>query len=286
LVFEELKRLNLSFKPLISQAPGQGTELIRQSLIQGYRNFLVVGGDGSLHEAINGVFSQNQVKTREVTIGLVPVGTGNDWIKTHKYPTDLKQVIGLISNEKTVYHDVGKISCPNYSDRFFLNVSEIGFGGYVVKNAEVISKWIRLGPLTYMAGIVASLFQAKEQPMKIKTDNELIEAPMYNIIIGNCQFAGAGMKVAPKAVFDDGILDITLMRKLGKIKALRNLKKLSDGSFTDLEEITLIRTTTLEVSSNQELIAESDGELLNGTGPFRIEVIPKAVKMIAPDLSL
>ena len=76
------------------------------------------------------------------------------------------------------------------------------------------------------------------------------------------------------------------MRKLGKIKALRNLKKLSDGSFTDLEEITLIRTTTLEVSSNQELIAESDGELLNGTGPFRIEVIPKAVKMIAPDLSL
>ena len=111
------KKLVYSFA--FTQFSKHEIELVQKAIQQGFRNFISVGGDGTLHQVVNGVMLQRYVKTSDITIGVIPLGTGNDWIKTYKIPKDILQSINIIAQKKTILQDIGVLKQEQINNFIF-----------------------------------------------------------------------------------------------------------------------------------------------------------------------
>jgi diacylglycerol kinase family enzyme len=161
--WKEIKQLlnakKIDFSVAFTQFSKHEIELVTTAIQEGFRNIISIGGDGTLHHVVNGIMLQRYVKTSDITIAVIPLGTGNDWIKTHNIPNNVEKSIEIIHRNKTILQDIGALETDAKSISYFNNVAGLGYDGYIVNKLNSLK---RFGAIAYLlAGVSGLLFYKK-----------------------------------------------------------------------------------------------------------------------------
>jgi len=259
-------------------------EFVQQAIKSGKRDFIAVGGDGTLNEVVNGIFSQEDIPTNEITIANIPIGTGNDWIKTHKIKQDYKEAIGVIKKSRIKLHDVGKLTYRSDNkliDKYFINVAGFGFDAAVVRKSIKLGEKGLKGKRGYIIGMLMVMMKYTEQVIRLKTSKHDMEKDVFNLNIGICRFNGGGMMVVPHADFDDGMLAMTLVEKISRFKIIRKFLTLFSGTFVKLEEVVTMKSEAFSLHSEMDIEFEVDGEMIGSSKVIDISILPQSIRVIS-----
>ena len=283
LISRLLNSAGLSHLCVLTEHRDHANQLAYEFIEEGYRNIVVVGGDGTLNEVVNGIFLQKHVSPSAITLGMIPVGTGNDWCRTFGIPFDYKDAIGILKNGKTFLQDVGQISYFKNQDpiqRHFINIAGMGYDALVAKKTNISKEKGRGGPLTYLFFVFSSLFQYKFIEAVIEIDNQQVfKGEMFSMNVGICKYNGGGMMQVPAAIQDDGLFDVTLIKKAPKWMVIRHASKLYDGTLVKLPIVETYRGKSIRIRSIGKIYLEADGESL-GHSPFVYEILKQSLKVV------
>lgn len=258
------------------------------SIADGYRRFIIVGGDGTMNEVLNGVFRQPEVPVSEFVLAVIPIGTGNDWCRTFNVPFDYPGAVKLIKEGNIFIQDVGVVHYTMLSQpeiRYFMNVSGMGYDAIVASKTNKDKEKGKSGTWLYLKNLFSSLvsYRFTETEITSGSHTHSIRNKTFSISVGVCKYNGGGMKQLPFAIPDDGLLDMTLIKKLGKFSVLKEVKNLYDGSFIHHPKVQTLVSDSFSVISNPPIFLEADGESL-GQSPFKFEIIPRCLKVITGKL--
>ena len=277
------------FDAVLTTHPGHAIELVRERITEkGYQKIISIGGDGTNNEVINGIFTQDRIPTNEITMGVIPVGTGNDWRRSFNIPIDYQYNINTIKKGFTFMHDIGKVTYYNNGDpktRYFLNAAGTGLDEMVCGKTNLLKRQGKGGSARYMLSVVNCLIKYDGMHVKIEVDGqEVFDDEILSLSIGNCKYNGGGMMMMPDAIPNDGLLDMTVIKKVGMLKFAANVKNIYDGSFVQkLKEVSTSRGKKVRIISipAHNLMLETEGENLNNS-PFDFDIIPQAINMVVP----
>lgn len=280
-----LKEAGIGFKYTFTEYRGHATDLARKAVEEGWRGIICVGGDGSANEVINGIFTQNNASTKDVSIALIPVGVGKDWGRTIGIPSNYTDAVNAIKNASTFIQDAGLVQyydAGTLKKRYFANVAGIGYDALVTEKANLMKEQGRSGTLPYLLSLITCLLKYRYTSVKLKVDGIELKDDVFSINVGICKYSGGGMMQVPEAIPDDGLLDLTLIKSIGKLEVLKNVKNLYDGSFIQHPRIETFRGREIIIESKPKIYLEVDGESLGHT-PLRFNIIPKSVKVIVEE---
>jgi len=281
LIFNELKKQQIDFEYSFSEYKKHSYKLIQNAILQGFTKFICIGGDGTLHNIVNGILSLNPIYISEIKIGIIAIGTGNDWVKNYNIPTNYKKAIEIIKNEHTIKQDIGKINLTAENKIvYFNNLAGIGFDGYVVHK---VHKYKNLGSLAYITGAIVSLTSYKKPMLEILFNNTKIKSKTLMLLIGICKYSGGGMQLTKNSNPTDGLFDITFITYFSLLEVLKNIQNLFNGKITNHTLVKNYKTSELKVNilDNQTTYIQADGELI-GSGNFSVSILPKALNFIIP----
>jgi diacylglycerol kinase (ATP) len=278
-----LEKSGLPYESVQTEHRDHAILLAATSIEKGFRKIAVVGGDGTMNEVLNGIFSQNTVPSGEITLGMIPVGTGNDWCRTFAIPFHYEESIGLLAKEKIFLQDVGKVRFfqkETAVTRYFMNIAGMGYDALVASKTNHSKEQGRGGPLTYFYYVFAGLFEYRFMEAIVEVDDrQVFKGDLFSMNVGICKYNGGGMKQVPFAVPDDGLFDVTLIRKAPKWLVIRYARKLYDGTHIELPFIATFRGKTIRIRSLDKIWLEADGESL-GHSPFVFDIIPQALRIV------
>jgi YegS/Rv2252/BmrU family lipid kinase len=260
----------------------QAIEFTREAIADGYRRILSVGGDGTLNEVVNGAFTQDICKTSEICLGMIPVGTGNDWGRMFGIPFIYEGAVQVLREEKNMLHDIGVVDYMNGSikgRRYFINIAGLGFESIVVKRTNRQKDKGKSNKAIYFYNLLSSLISYRNQPVEIIIDGIKRDAKIFSINVGNGRYCGGGMRQTPEAVPDDGLFDITVINGMGRIEIIRSLKLLYDGTILSHPKVDGYRSDNLYISSETDIYIEADGESLGHT-PAQFSILPSAINIV------
>jgi diacylglycerol kinase (ATP) len=281
------KQNNINFDLYLSKYPRQITDIVKNALnTEGYRHVIGIGGDGTMNEIVNGIFSQNTVPTQDIVFTMLPIGTGNDWATTHGIPRDFSAFCTMLKQRKTILQDIGIVHYNengSIKTHYFANAGGLAYDALVVKSVEGQKKYLFGKKIAYFLHILKCLWAYKPDKVRIAFDNQIIEAYFYTINLGINKTSGGGMYMTPQAINDDGLLALTLIRNLPKWKVLLYTTKLHNGTIGDVTRyVSLHQTKNIEITAYKNpLFIEVDGELLGQT-PIKITILEKALKVLIP----
>ena len=248
----------------------------RAAIANGNRYLVVVGDDHSIHEAVNALMDDGKPLAPDILLGIVPIGERNDFVKTFGLPEELERACAHLGGEHYYEFDVAKLTCETGNGdtvRYFANIAEAGLGATVVAR----SARLPLGRASRFAAFWWSLATARTGVVAIEADRKRYEGPAYNVVIGNCQFFGGGLRLSPRSYPGDGILDVLVM-KGPKSDAFTTLPKMYRGEHVPSEHIAEMRGKMIRIDSERPLPLHADGEVA-GTTPATIEAIPQPIRL-------
>ncbi len=270
------------YRYIFTEKPLQATEIAKQVLKEGFDLIIGVGGDGTLNEITNGFFKKNshQVINEDASLGIIPSGTGSDFIRFLKIPRDFKKSVALIKKSKTRKIDVGKITYKQANQestsRYFINVADFGLGAEVVRNLSSIPTLER-NAFFYYKGLLATIKSYRSKKVKIVIDDaQEIEGHFLIGAVANGRMFGGGMIIAPQAAPDDGFFDVVLVEEMGRLEVVRNSIRLYNGTIEKNPKVSIQRAKNLKVFSDEEVGIEYDGELGQSL-PAEFRIIEKSL---------
>ncbi|MCZ6694111.1 MAG: diacylglycerol kinase family protein [Bacteroidetes bacterium] len=258
--------------------------LVLGHLIDGAKKFLVLGGDGSVNGLLNILMKQNVEAPNQLIMAAIPLGSGNDWVRTHGFFGKMEENIGIIANSIIKPHDVGKIVIDKAGQsivHYFINMVGGAFDPRVVERHNELSPGIRRKPGSYMLALLLTFIKYQGERIILEIDGNRKTSNLFNLNVAIGKFAGGGMLLAPTARYDDGRFEIISVKSLSKWKIIRNLVKVYRGNHLQNSEITVASGKKLMVEYENEGLLESDGELLPPAHRFEITIMPKAIKVIS-----
>ena len=266
--------------------PNEATEIAQRNVLQSRPVVVAVGGDGTLNEVVNGFFRNGAPIPTTSKLAMVPLGTGGDFRRTLRIPTDTKQAIDVLRSGTVRRLDAG---CVTYQTadgatavRHFINIADAGLGGEVVHIVGNGTK--RFGSATYTLAGLRALLGFKNKPMTVNIDGASEDlAKVQQVVVANCQFFGGGMHMAPTAKPNDGIFDVIIVKNAGKIETMRGMNDIRSGKHLDQgnPKIELMYGKRISVSSPQKVRIDLDGEAV-GFLPALFEIQPGTIEFIAP----
>lgn len=269
-----LKLKNIQYSFAFTKYTKHETILIKEVIKKGYRNIISVGGDGTLHHVVNGIMTQRYIKTSEMKLGIIPLGTGNDWIKTYNIPNSIEKSIDIIKKNSTIFQDIGCITLQNGKKEYFNNLGGIGYDGYVVKNLNYLKK---IGSLAFLLSGLYSLFSYKKNKYSISIKNKTIQEKCLMIIFGICKYSGGGLRITENPNPTDGLLDITIVKDISFFDVLINLPKLYNGTIVHHKKVDNYKVKDVKIINNYNSIIEADGEII-GNDSLNVSIHDKAVQ--------
>lgn len=280
-ILKMLRYEHIPFQAAVTEHRGHGISLTQHALRDGYRSFICVGGDGTMNEVINGIFGQNEIPARECSVSMFAIGMGRDWIKTVGISEKPQQVLCALKRENLFLQDVGKVTYyvgNEKRQRFFANVAGIGYDAFVTKTANLMKERGRSGTIPYLMALITCLLRYKLARVCLTVDTMHTEAEVFSMNVGIGKFNGGGMKQVPDAIPDDGLFDITFIKKISKTDVVKNVSKLYDGSFIEHPGIETFRGKEITVQTNPPIYLEVDGESV-GHSPFHFTIIPRSLRV-------
>lgn len=277
-----LLKHGLDFDFRLTQRKFHAVELTVWAINNGYTKILAIGGDGTLNEIVNGVFIQQKVPPGNIIIGVIGVGTGNDWQRMYSFPQSYEGKVKAIKNEKTFLQDVGKVeffeSRVNQS-RYFANAAGLGFDAEVALSTNKLKESGRRGKLLYMISLLKTLIGFRSSLVSLSIDNLKLGGVTFSITLGIGKYNGGGMMQVPNAEPDDGLFDITIISNISRREVVRNAYRLYNGTILKHPKINGYQGKEVFVSSRPPLNLEVDGESL-GTSPFTFYIVPKSIRVV------
>lgn len=263
--------------------PGEGIATSKALCDSGVRHIVAAGGDGTVNEVVNGIFDSG-CNTREVYLAALPLGRGNDWVRTHHYPKGIEEVIQRWKQGRFIQHDVGKVTTQapdsqRYS-RYFINIAGFGFDADVIYDVTYHKPRFG-GSAVYVLSLLKTLFSHKPTPVAVTADNGFrFDGEVFMVIAAICKYNGGGICEAKYAVPDDGRIDLIVIPKMGIPKVVAHLSEMFSGDHIDkIKSIRKTLATDIAITSPQLFRAEVEGELLT-FGNYRVEVIPNAINTL------
>ncbi len=256
-------------------------ELVQQAIKNGFTKIISVGGDGTLHHIVNGIMSQNNVKTSTIQLAVIPIGTGNDWVKTYNIPTNIEKSILTIKRGNILLQDIGCLQTENNTNIFFHNVAGIGYDGYVVKHLNTLKKF---GKIAYLLSGLYSLLSYKKSTLQLEFNNQIHTEKCLMTIFGICKFSGGGMQFTKDVDPTDGLLDITIAKNLTLLDLLINLPKLYTGAIVNHKKVTTHKTNTIKIKptcKRETNFIQADGELID-SGSVKVTIVKSALQFVIP----
>ncbi|MBF4695446.1 diacylglycerol/lipid kinase family protein [Fusibacter ferrireducens] len=264
---DEMKNIKYSIQ--VSRYKGNITEIVKSYVQKGYDEFVGVGGDGTLSEIINGL---DYTITKKFRVGIIPSGTGNDFVRCFDRATDMNSVLSRIRNEETIFVDIGRAN-----QFYFINVCSFGIDGPIIKDTERLKKIIH-GPVAYFLSTLKSGLFFKANRVWIKVDDHEVNKPLLLIAVGNGKYIGGGMNVCPEASPQDGEFDICLVNSVSKKVFIKELAKIYKGKLEALKEVKYLKGKEIEISDDKnQYYINADGTLVGKT-PVKISIIEKAIE--------
>lgn len=251
---------------MMSGAPGDCERLAREALARGARQVAACGGDGTVHEVVNGLANSDAV------LGVVPCGRGNDLARALGLPRDVKDVVNTLVHGVERAIDLGKVG-----DRFFATVASLGFDTAVAQRAR--SRPSRLGgTASYCLAVLRTLSGYRSPFVRLRGDFGVFEGRILLAATANAPFYGSGVKIAPDAIVDDGVLDVCIVADVSRRTVLRMFLRAYSGAHIGHSAVRVVQTRTLQIESDDPLWIFADGEPMCEV-PAKIEVVPGALKV-------
>lgn len=281
LIYNELINQQFKFEFEFTKYEKHSLKLLQNAIDKGFTKFICVGGDGTLHNMVNGILSLTSKNTSKIKLGIIPIGTGNDWVKSYGISKNISSAIQTIKNQHTIAQDIGVISLSTTNKKvYFNNLAGIGFDGYVV---DKVHKYKHFGFLAYLTGAIVSLASFKRSALKITFNNTILKGKTLMLLIGICKYSGGGMQLTQQPNTTDGLFDISYIKKINLGTILGNLPGLFNGTITNHKLVSNYKTATIkvEVLDTEKTFIQADGELV-GSGNFSVSILQNALNFIVP----
>jgi YegS/Rv2252/BmrU family lipid kinase len=245
---------------------------------------LVIGGDGTAHETAQGILAASESGEGEVTLGILPIGTGNDWVRSLGIPHDLSKAVEILRSGRTLLSDVGTVACRHEGverEVHFVNVAGLGFDAFVCDRR--LRKERGGGRFHYLAEALRALPAYRPVRTRIVLPTEVRSHEVFLMAVGIGAYYGGGMRICPRAQMDDGLLAVTLVEPLPTLRALRSIPRLYRGAFEKIPEVSQFRTDRIEVNGDGPLLVTCDGEVV-GEAPASFSIRPNCLRVVVrPD---
>ncbi len=282
-----LKQYNIPYKLHKTAYKGHAIALVRDLISHEEARFIAAaGGDGTINEVINGIFTQKTVPTSQITFAAIPIGTGNDFIRTHKIPHNIAKAINILATNKTVLHSVGKLT---YTDaqglpqmRYFANVAGFAYDAYACERLHLFENKFLPPKLFYLYVIFKCLFGYEPERVRVTLDGkEIIEDDVYTVNIGVCKYSGGGAIFVPQADPTSTALGVTIVRKVSKWNVVKSTPLFYNGKIITHPQASAHHAKHIRIEGiNKPTRAESDGEYL-GVSPVTVEILAQAFNVVS-----
>ncbi|WP_316524460.1 diacylglycerol kinase [Kitasatospora brasiliensis] len=269
-----LRALGLQVEPHAGRSPEDAVRLAREAAADGVDAVAVVGGDGMINLALQALAGT------PVPLGVIPAGTGNDHAREYGLPLGAPEAAAdVIAAGRTRGVDLGRITGPDGAVRWYGTVLATGFDSLVSDRANRL-RWPR-GRMRYNLAIVAEFANLRPLPFRITlADGTVIERDLTLAAVGNTRSYGGGMLMCPAALPDDGLLDVTLVDAMPRLRIARFFPTLLKGAHTSHPEVTTLRTESLRIES-PGITAYADGEFIASL-PVDVAVAKSALRVLVP----
>ncbi|NCA78626.1 MAG: diacylglycerol kinase family lipid kinase [Sphingobacteriia bacterium] len=283
-VYALFKEANIKFTAQLTAYPGHAIEIAKNMVDNGYKHFFIVGGDGTLDEVVNGIYQAEIPDKSDITIALIPLGTGNDWARFWGITKDnYKAISGKLLIRKRQPVDLGKISYIRNNEiqtEYFVNQAGIGFDGLVIKLTNKYKRFLGGNAWAYSLSILMSVFMYKSTLMQVYDDSKRIFEHIFSIAIGNGCYSGGGLKQTPDAIPTDGLFHVSVIKKPTFLQIIKGLKYLFKEEITKLNFVETFVCSKITIESPEKVFSEKDGLMIPGQGPFTAEIVHNGIKML------
>jgi len=258
---------------MMSGAPGDCERLAREALARGVRQVAACGGDGTVHEVVNGLTNSDAV------LGIVPCGRGNDLVRALGLSSDVEDVVNTLVHGVDRAIDLGKVG-----DRFFATVASLGFDTAVAQRMRTqgtgfLTRALKVGgTVSYGLTVLRTLVGYRSPIVRLRGDFGVFEGRILLAATANAPFYGSGVKIAPDAMVDDGVLDVCIVADVSRWTVLRMFLRAYSGAHVGHSAVRVVQTRTLQIESDDPLWIFADGEPMCEI-PAKIEVVPGALKV-------
>lgn len=271
----------------LTQHAGHAIDLAQEGAAKGYRKFIAVGGDGTIHEVMSGLVRWADATggdLGDVTLAVIPAGTGNDWIRTAGVPADLAEAARCIVKGNTAKEDVVRMTFQN-GVFCMANIGGIGVDAAICYNTNSLKEKGHKGGILYKMVAPYSVFSRKRQPVEVVCDGECVyKGSMFTMVLGNGIYRGGGLKqTAEGSSWSDGQLEVSIQPGFNHFKAMSQMMHVFSGDFAVLPGIISkrFRKMTVKPLSDTPDLVEVDGEL-PGTLPVTMELTGQQINIIVP----
>jgi diacylglycerol kinase (ATP) len=250
------------------------------ALEEGTDYLIAVGGDGTVNEVVNAYLSSKLQK--EVPIGIIPQGRGNDFVKSLGVNENVKSLFRAIQSNQLKSVDVGWMtffdSDQNTINRYFINISDIGLGGLAVQMIRNSPKYLSPN-ISYAWAIFKSLIAYKTQKVEISTPDWAYSGKVMSVCMANGKYFGSGLCIAPEAKLDDGIAEMVILGNVGILDYLKKVPLLKKGIKIKHPEVLYKKSASCIIQSQIPMPIDMDGEFVGYT-PLTMEMIQNRIKIL------
>ncbi len=285
-VCSELDKAQIPYIFKVTEYSGYAIEIARYYAKRDCENFLILGGDGTVSEVINGIFSAEPENTSKLKIAILPRGTGNDWGRFWNLKKNDKESMKVFFKGKTKLIDIGQI---NYLDKnqeenthFFINSVGFGLDAEVADLTHRLKKYVGSFSLLYAIALLLAVFKYKSVKANLKINEQEHPVNLFTMNIANGPFTGGGIKQNPFALPYDGIFDMMVVEKPTFGDILSALPLIFNGKLTKHPVIRTFQTTEIDVQLDKEILVEADGIIVPHAYNCRVSLLSDAIQMIVP----
>ena len=272
-LFDAVKPLidgkNIPYEQRLTSGPGDAESIAREALSEGFSHIIAVGGDGTSHEVVNGIFGS------PVLFGMVPSGSGNDFPKSAGIPLMAREAVETVFSGSERKIDIGKLG-----DEYFINGLGIGLDGAVSHRFKKLKRF--RGQLGYILGAVQEAFSFEGFDTEVKIGGWKYSGSLLLTGASNGVYQGGKFRLAPEARVDDGLLDFHIIKDMSALERLVKIPKVLEGTHSGLSQVMMKKGTEMKLSIKRRLPAHMDGEpFYLEPGEHKIEVVPGALRIMS-----
>ena len=271
------------FDYLQSEGYGSVERLARMLANNGYRTIVVVGGDGAINDAVNGIMTSSVERKDEIALGIIPNGMGNDFAKYWGLDEDdYKQAVDWIINRRLRKIDVGRVGYCNESvcsTRYFVNAMYIGLGARMVWISNGTRRFWGMQWLSFLSSMILLLFERKLYRVHLKLNGEHIRGKIMTVCIGSAR----GYGLTPSAVPYNGWLDVSVVYRPKLLQLLSGLVLLLRGRLLNHKTVKPYRTRKVKVLRAMNADVSLDGRILHEECPLEVRIVPEGLTLIIPN---
>ncbi len=264
---EMLSPLKLDYQLVYTDKPMHAQDLAAKAA-KDFAVIVTVGGDGTFQEILNGVVGS------QAAVGILPVGSGNDFVRAVSIPVDMEKSLALLLRNKRRMIDLAKVN-----NRIYHNGVGVGFDAWAVHTGNQVTR-LR-GNAIYLYAVLHTLINFKPQEVELSFNGATYQKNYFLITVANGVSLGGGFYLTPDAQIDDGLLDLCLIQNMPKRSIIKNLIKVYSGKHKEDPRVEMVRTKQISIRSEKGFAVHADGELLSlNMKELDIKILPKSIELI------